>query len=135
MPSAKNFGRQYVLGFTQEVAFDDFPNAQAGQSTTINVKLPPNAVLLSAVAAIETAFAGLTSPTMAIGDVSSGTRFLSATAISGAAGTVVDIPNVKGVKTSNPILFTLGGTGTATAGKVRVSGTYIMQDRVNEVME
>lgn len=134
MPSTKNFGRQYVLGFEQVLSYDDFPNAQAGVAQTIKIALPPDAILMSAFMTGEVAFAGLGTPTIAVGDSVSAAKFLAATAPP-APGAVVALPLVGGVKQTLPIQFTLAGTGTATAGSVRVSGTYIQKDRANDVME
>jgi hypothetical protein len=135
MANLKNFGRQYVLGGEQTISFDDLINGSI--STTMKAALPPGAILMSGGLIIETAWNSATSAVVDIGDATTNTKFATGLNLKSAAGTFLPLTGI-GIKQTagDDITFKLTEVGaTATAGTARFVYTYLVQNRVNEVME
>lgn len=96
------------------------------------IKLPPNAVVIGGDVTVETISNDSSTATIAVGDSSSAARYLAATTIKTAARTALTLTGFRG--TGQDIRITLANAGAdATAGKVTVRVTYIIQSRSNEV--
>ena len=95
--------------------------------------LPVGAVLIAGEVVVSTAVAGPTASSITIGDSANATRYLGTTSLL-AAGRTALVPTGY-VGNGENIRMTITNTvAVATAGKVSVRLTYIMNGRVNEII-
>lgn len=96
------------------------------------IGLPPNAVVVGGELVAETAVAGPTVSTVAVGDSGNATRYLAATSVLAAGRTPLVLTGYVG--SGENIRITVNNTvAVATAGKVTVRVSYIVRGRQLEV--
>lgn len=134
----KDPGRQYPLTAVIEINFDD-TNA-AGTSNVFQpgvandtpvIDLPAGAVVIGGYVECDTAWTSASSPTLNIkvGGVSYLASAINLTAGTGAAV----VPTGTKLTAAGTVDTTIGGSGTATAGKARIIVQYVVLARANEV--
>jgi hypothetical protein len=127
MAISKNKGRQGVISAFVEFEWDDVPTTATAYAA---IDLPPGAIVVGGDLVITTAWNTATTATLAIGDATTGNRYLSATNAKSAARTAL-VPTGFEVTTTQPsITVTTAFDGTAaTAGAARLRVDYIVKKR------
>lgn len=127
MPITKNSGRQELIVAHVDISFADLVNNVAQAA----LDLPPNAVIVDGALVTTEAWNSTTSDVMDVGDVTSGTRYLTDGNIRTLGARVALVPTGFLTTTTQPALtvtWTSGG-GTPTTGKVRLEVSYFVKGR------
>lgn len=120
--------RQYPLTAVLDLGPADFGAADRGQ-----ISLPPNALLTGITAVTVTAFNSATTAVLDIGDAAGATSLATNIDIRTAGAETVPLQG-KFYPSGDTLLFTLSQTGAAaTAGRLLVTATYVILNRVSEV--
>lgn len=125
-----NSGRQYPLAAVLEFTFADqaVPIADAPA-----IELPANAVVTGGYVEVTTAYVGLGASATIDLQIDNVSLLAAAVDLDVAAGTgAAIVPNGAKMAATNTVDVTIAGTGTATAGAVRVIIEYIIVGRANE---
>lgn len=130
---------QYVMEGQLTVNFDDtivdvagVEKAFSDDVTAAVVNLPEGAVIIGGELVVDTAYAGVTTATLSLGDSVSATRYASAVDLKTAGHTALTLT---GFSTTENLRATLAATGSAaTAGKFSVRVMYVMPGRANEAV-
>lgn len=136
---------QYPLfaDFVYDISAGDTAYNTAGTSVAIGfvvgaqvfdvIKLPKGARVIAGALIVETVSNDAGTTTLAVGDVDSTSRYLSATTVKSAARTVLVPTGYTG--TGQDIRITLAnGSGGATTGKIRVEVLYVIDGKANEAV-
>lgn len=128
MSLVRSVERQYPLTAVLELGPADFGAADRGV-----VALPPGALLTGITAVTATAFNSGTTAVLDIGDAAGATALAAGIDIRTAGAETVPLQG-KFYPTGDTLLFTLTQTGAAaTAGRLFVTASYVILNRVNEV--
>lgn len=125
--TGSKFGGAYGSkdGIRQEVYTYDATDLPAADGNNLVFNFPANTVVLRTYTEVVEDIAGLTSPTVQVevGSYDSGEESLSSASVGGFA---VDETAANIGSTSAEMEVTLGGSGTATAGKLRTIVEYVV---------
>lgn len=130
-----NVGRQTRLLAVANIKFSDIANGSivSGVNIAHLLDLPSNYLVLSGMVYVQTAFVGLTAPTITIGDGTLTTRYASAVALTAAATTAFTAVPFQSSTIADAEAFLTFTGGPATAGNVWVVMEYVIPGRATEV--
>ena len=134
-------GSQYPLTAVFEFTITDQMIGPTGFTKTFNetstildvINLPQGAIVVGGDMTVLTVSNDSGTATLAIGDPTTPTRYLSATNIKALARTALTITGYEGATGENIRITLANQNGDATTGKVRITVSYIVKNRVNEV--
>lgn len=106
------------------LAYVEFSLADLSAGVALDaIRLPVGAVVISGALVVTTVFNG-TSPTIAVGDATTGNRYLAATAVTGLGRTALVPTGFVHTATQPAVKVTLAVTGSPTTGAARLEVMY-----------
>lgn len=128
MSNLTTHARQSVLSLVQ---YFDFSDTQVDTSA-VQLKLPPGAVILRGSILVETIWNG-TTPTLSVGIAGATTKYGSALSLGSAANVALTGTPAREASGATILLTANAGAKASTAGKARLMMEYIVEDRATEV--
>lgn len=137
----KTRGSQYPLTAVFEFTITDEMVGPTGFTKTFNetsavldvINLPQGAIIVGGDMTVLTVSNDSGTATISIGDPNIPAKYLAATNIKALARTALIITGYE-IATGDNVRITMANqNGDATAGKVRITVSYIVKNRVNEV--
>jgi hypothetical protein len=131
-------GAKKTLGSTLALSTDPAESGLTGPvAATITfdcMPLPPGAVIVGGEVIVETAYAGSTAATLSLGIAGTLTALANAVDLKTAARTALTLTSPLLANAGQNIRATIAYTvANATAGKVRINLTYLIDGRATEV--
>jgi hypothetical protein len=128
MPITKQRGRQGVIEAFVEFNFADIPTV----ATWPAIDLPPGAIIVGGDLVVTTAWNNSGTATLAIGDATTGNRYLTATSLKSAGRTAL-VPTGFRTTTAQPSVTAVTALSSldSTAGVARLRVAYIVDKRVS----